>query len=236
MFSLPLNALANISSVIKNDEFSNKTSAELDMNHRFSLNKNSFDLKNDLFEIKIDKEVSFNKRYDTVEFLEKNFAIGKTEVELDKIKYNGIFGEIIAKNQEEFKQKLKENKKNLKVKQENKAKVIVTENAKEYYSLTGRYLQIWGELGELYAELEYGLKRHKDVNHEGSDGFINGKLVEVKTISPLKQHNQVVVKKKGSFEQLLIVRISKNFEFKAKLISRDKLNGTTGKFLKGKIK
>ncbi|WP_211205659.1 hypothetical protein, partial [Eikenella corrodens] len=73
-------------------------------------------------------------------------------------------------------------------------------NAKEYYSLTGRYLQIWGELGELYAELEYGLKRHKDVNHEGSDGFINGKLVEVKTISPLKQHNQVVVKKKGSFE------------------------------------
>ena len=110
------------------------------------------------------------------------------------------------------------------------------ENAKEYYSLTGRYLQIWGELGELYAELEYGLKRHKDVNHEGSDGFINGKLVEVKTISPLKQHNQVVVKKKGSFEQLLIVRISKNFEFNAKLISRDKLNGTTGKFLKGKIK
>ena len=134
MFFLPLNALANVSNTgaIKNEEFSNKTSAELDMNHRFSLSKNSFDLKNDLFEIKIDKEVSFNKRYDTVEFLEKNFAIGKTEVELDKIKYNGIFGEVIAKNQEEFKQKLKENKKNIKVKQENKAKVIVTENAKEY--------------------------------------------------------------------------------------------------------
>lgn len=134
MFSLPLNALANVSNVgvIKNDEFTNKTSEELDMNHRFSLSKNSFDLKNDLFEIKIDKEVSFNKRYDTVEFLEKNFAIGKTEVELDKIKYNGIFGEVVAKNQEEFKQKLKENKKNLKIKQENKAKIIVTENAKEY--------------------------------------------------------------------------------------------------------
>ena len=97
MFFLPLNALANVSNTgaIKNEEFSNKTSAELDMNHRFSLSKNSFDLKNDLFEIKIDKEVSFNKRYDTVEFLEKNFAIGKTEVELDKIKYNGIFGEVI---------------------------------------------------------------------------------------------------------------------------------------------
>lgn len=134
MFFLPLNTIANVSNTgaIKNEEFSNKTSEELDMNHRFSLSKNSFDLKNDLFEIKIDKEVSFNKRYDTVEFLEKNFAIGKTEVELNKIKYNGIFGEVIAKNQEEFKQKLKENKKNLKIKQENKAKVIVTENAKEY--------------------------------------------------------------------------------------------------------
>lgn len=134
MLSLPLNALANISDVnsVKNDEFSNKSGTELDMNHRFSLSNNSFNLKNDLFEIKIDKEVSFNKRYDTVEFLEKNFAIGKTEVEIGKIKYNGIFGEVIAKNQEEFKQKLKENKKNLKVKQENKAKVIVTENAKEY--------------------------------------------------------------------------------------------------------
>lgn len=110
------------------------------------------------------------------------------------------------------------------------------ESAKNYFELTGRYLQIWGELGELYAELEYGLKRHEKVNHEGSDGFINGKLVEVKTISPLKKYNQVHVKKKGNFEQLLIVRISKNFEFKAKLISRDKLNGITGKFLKGKIK
>lgn len=110
------------------------------------------------------------------------------------------------------------------------------ENARHYFELTGRYLQIWGELGELYAELEFGLKRHKQTNQEGSDGFINGKLVEVKTISPLKSNNQVVVKRKGNFEQLLIIRISKNFEFKSKLISRNQLNEAAGKFLKVEIK
>lgn len=109
------------------------------------------------------------------------------------------------------------------------------DNARNYFELTGRYLQIWGELGELYAELEFGLQRHKQPNQEGSDGILNGKLVEVKTISPVKQNNTVSVKQKGNFEQLLIIRISKNFEFKAKLISRDKLNQHSGKLLKAKI-
>lgn len=110
----------------------------------------------------------------------------------------------------------------------------IVENARHYFELTGRYLQIWGELGELYAELEFGLQRHEQPNQAGSDGIINGKLVEVKTISPVKQNNKVFVKSQGNFEQLLIIRISKNFEFKAKLISRDKLN-QHGKLLKAEI-
>src|SRR6476469_1175267 len=32
--------------------------------------------------------------------------------------------------------------------------------AAEYREITGRYMDIWGELGELYAEVKYGLKRH----------------------------------------------------------------------------
>ena len=113
-------------------EFNDKSGEELDMNHRFSLNQNSFDLKNDLFDIKINKDISFDNRYETLNFLEKNFAVGKTHVEKGKIVYKGIFGDITAKNQEDFKEKLKENKKKIKVKHENNAKVIVAENAKEY--------------------------------------------------------------------------------------------------------
>lgn len=110
------------------------------------------------------------------------------------------------------------------------------ENAKEYFSITGRYLQIWGELGEIYAELEFGLKRHSQFNHAGSDGFINGQLVEVKTISPEKRKDEVFVKQQGNFEQLLIVKVDKHFKFKAKLISRDKLEKFSNKLLKSKFK
>src|SRR6266850_4238853 len=33
--------------------------------------------------------------------------------------------------------------------------------AATYHQRTGRYLQIWGELGELYAEVKVGIKRHR---------------------------------------------------------------------------
>jgi hypothetical protein len=33
----------------------------------------------------------------------------------------------------------------------------LVENARSYHELTGRYLQIWGELGELYAEVTYSV-------------------------------------------------------------------------------
>lgn len=106
--------------------------------------------------------------------------------------------------------------------------------ATRHFENTGRYLQIWGELGEIYAEIEFGLRRHR--THEaGSDGTIAGKLVEVKTISPEKSNNRVLVKSQGDFEQLLIVRIDQDFQFKGKLFERSELRGTSGKFLRGEL-
>ena len=52
-----------------------------------------------------------------------------------------------------------------------------------HFDNTGRYLQVWGELGEIYAEIKFCLRRHA-THQAGSDGTIDGKLVEVKTISP----------------------------------------------------
>jgi hypothetical protein len=104
-----------------------------------------------------------------------------------------------------------------------------------HFNNTGRYLQIWGELGEIYAEIKFGLHRHS-THHAGSDGTIEGKLVEVKTISPEKISDYVRVKSQGNFEQLLIIKITKNFEFQGKLIDRSELKGSDGKFLKGHLK
>ncbi|MEA0618341.1 DUF6998 domain-containing protein [Xanthomonas campestris] len=110
----------------------------------------------------------------------------------------------------------------------------LTHCAERHFENTGRYLQIWGELGEIYAEIRFGLRRYGS-RHAGSDGMIAGKRVEVKTISPEKTSDRVRVKSQGDFEQLLIVRITRDFRFQAKLFERDELRGITGKFLRGQL-
>lgn len=107
--------------------------------------------------------------------------------------------------------------------------------AERHFENTGRYLQIWGELGEIYAEIRFGLRRHGS-RRAGSDGTIAGKRVEVKTISPEKTSDRVHVKSQGDFEQLLIVRITRDFKFQAKLFERGELKGFTGKFLRGRLR
>jgi len=104
-----------------------------------------------------------------------------------------------------------------------------------HYENTGRYLQVWGELGEIYAEIRFGLRRH-ETHRAGSDGEIAGKLVEVKTISPEKNSDCVLIKRKGNFEQVLIVRINRNFQFQGKLFDRSELKESAGKFLRGRLK
>lgn len=106
--------------------------------------------------------------------------------------------------------------------------------ARRHLENTGRYLQVWGELGEIYAELKFGLRRH-GTHRAGSDGTIDGKLVEFKTISPEKSSDQALVKRQGNFEQLLIVRIDANFQFQSRLFARSELVGGTGKFLKARF-
>lgn len=106
--------------------------------------------------------------------------------------------------------------------------------AARHFENTGRYLQVWGELGEIYAEIKFGLRRNA-THAPGSDGTIDGKRVEVKTISPEKTSDHVLVKSQGNFEKLLIIRIERDFQFQGKLIDRSELSGGTGKYLKGRL-
>ena len=103
----------------------------------------------------------------------------------------------------------------------------LVENAAHYHAMTGRYLQIWGELGELYAEVKYGIKRHKP-HTQGSDGKLGNDFVEVKTISPEKDGGQVQVKRAGNFNKLLVIRIDEHFKFEGRFIDRKCLSKGTG--------
>jgi len=103
----------------------------------------------------------------------------------------------------------------------------LVESAKSYHCMTGRYLQIWGELGELYAEVKFGIKRHKP-HTKGSDGKLDNDFVEIKTISPEKVKKKVQVKRAGNFNKLLIIKIDKDFKFEGRLIDRKDLSKGEG--------
>ncbi len=105
------------------------------------------------------------------------------------------------------------------------------EVAAEYKEITGRYMDIWGELGELYAEVKYGLKRHKPCA-PGSDGKIGNDFCEVKTITPMKSINRVQVKRTGNFNKLIIVKIDGEYNFTSKMIDRKAIHKSSGKFAK----
>ena len=105
--------------------------------------------------------------------------------------------------------------------------------AAEYHELTGRYLQIWGELGEFYAEIKYGIRRHRP-HTPGSDGRIGNDFVEVKTISPEKSEHKVSVKRAGNFNKLAVVRISSDWTFDSRMVDRKDLGKSSGKLARVK--
>ncbi|MEQ1515451.1 MAG: hypothetical protein ABL931_03065 [Usitatibacteraceae bacterium] len=105
----------------------------------------------------------------------------------------------------------------------------LVEVAMDHKAVTGNYLQVWGELGELYAEIKFGVKRHRP-KAQGSDGKIGNDFVEVKTISPEKSLHKVQVKRAGHFNKLLIVKIDADFNFEARMVERTLLGKGNGKF------
>lgn len=100
--------------------------------------------------------------------------------------------------------------------------------AKNYKLVTGRYLPIFGELGELFAEITFGIIRHKP-RTQGSDGRLGNDFVEVKTITPEKKSEKVSVKRQGNFNKLLVVKINENYDFEARMLDRKSISKHSGK-------
>ncbi len=104
----------------------------------------------------------------------------------------------------------------------------LVEAAQRYKAITGRHLAVFGELGELYAEIKFGIKRHR-VGAPGSDGRMGNDFVEIKTIGPDKRTAKVLVKRAGNFSKLVVVKITDELEFEARMIPRKALAKGSGK-------
>ena len=105
----------------------------------------------------------------------------------------------------------------------------LVEAAAKYKRLTGRHLPILGELGELFSEIMFGIKRHNPMTR-GSDGLLGNDFVEVKTITPDKRNDGVRLKRAGNFGKLVVVKISDDFQFAARMVDRRLLAKGRGKW------
>jgi hypothetical protein len=103
--------------------------------------------------------------------------------------------------------------------------------AQEYYEKTGKSLRVYGDIGEMFGAITYGIRLHKDYA-EGSDGLLGDDFVEVKTITPFKKCDSIAVKLSGHFSKLLVVKINKDFEVAGRLVDRKKLPTRNKKILR----
>ena len=94
--------------------------------------------------------------------------------------------------------------------------------AEEYHQLTGSHLQVYGDIGELYGAITYGIKLHRNYA-KGSDGRLGNHFVEVKTITPFKNCDTVEINLDRNFSKVLIVKINAEFKVCGKLIDRKAL-------------
>lgn len=105
------------------------------------------------------------------------------------------------------------------------------EIAQRYHFASGKHLNIYGDIGELYGAIMYGIKLHKNYA-KGSDGRLGNDFVEVKTITPFKKSQSVTVRLDRHFSQLLIVKINEDHEVSGKLVNRSKLQKAGRKVLR----
>lgn len=99
--------------------------------------------------------------------------------------------------------------------------------AETYYLDTGRHLQVYGDIGELFGAITYGIALNRNYA-PGADGRLGKDHVEIKTITPFNRHDRVTLKLDGNFSMLLLVKIDQDFNVTGRLVDRKALKRTTG--------
>ena len=105
------------------------------------------------------------------------------------------------------------------------------ELASSYHASTGLHLQVYGDIGELFGAITYGIRLHQNFA-KGSDGRLGNDFVEIKTITPFKKKSTKIVNLNGNFSKLLIVKIDEDFQVSGRMIDRKKLPKRTGRLLR----
>jgi hypothetical protein len=103
--------------------------------------------------------------------------------------------------------------------------------AESYHLETGLHLSVYGDIGELFGAITYGIELNKTYA-QGSDGRLGNDHVEIKTITPFKTKDVVVVDTTRHFSKLLVVKINQEFQVAGRMIDRKLLPKRAGRFLR----
>lgn len=104
------------------------------------------------------------------------------------------------------------------------------EIAERYHGETCKHLQVFGDIGELYGAITYGIKLHRNYA-QGSDGKLGDDFVEIKTITPFNTHDRTRVSLAGNFNKLLVVKVDECFRVSGRMIDRKRLPKSNGRYL-----
>lgn len=103
--------------------------------------------------------------------------------------------------------------------------------AQDYHFTTGKHLQVYGDIGELFGAITFGIKLHNNYA-KGSDGRIGNDFVEIKTITPFKKAPAINVRLDRHFGKLLVVKIDEEFSVRGLLVDRSRLPIACGLILR----
>lgn len=104
-------------------------------------------------------------------------------------------------------------------------------NARRHLKLTGRHLQIYPDIAELYAALKFGIKFARS-EEPGAEGRLGKDHYTVKVIAPNNTTDTVTVKMSENFSHLAVVKITANFRVSARVIARKDMPGTSDQMRK----
>lgn len=105
--------------------------------------------------------------------------------------------------------------------------------AENYHVETGLHLNVYGDIGELFGAITYGIKLNKTYA-QGADGRLGNDHVEIKTITPFKNRDEVYVKLSGNWSKLLVVKINQDFQVSGRMLDRQGLPKKRAKYLRVK--
>jgi hypothetical protein len=101
--------------------------------------------------------------------------------------------------------------------------------AEGYHLETGRHLSVYGDIGELFGAITYGIVLNRTYA-KGSDGRLGNDHVEIKTITPFKRKDEVIIDTSRHFSKLLIVKINAEFQIAGRMIDRKHFPKVNGRY------